>query len=171
MTRPVDYGPVDYGPATLADLRALQLERLRWSLDHAYNNSPHYRAAFDAVGVTPADMRSLDDLARFPFTTKADLRATYPFGMFAVPGEQVARIHASSGTTGRPTVVGYTADDIAIWASLVARSIHAAGGRPGMKVHIAYGYGQFTGGHAAHKRAPALGSTAPVSGSTISARK
>ena len=157
--------PVDYGPTTLADLRALQLERLRWSLDHAYAHSPHYRAAFDAAGVTPADLRSLDDLARFPFTTKADLRATYPFGMFAVPGEQVSRIHASSGTTGKPTVVGYTAQDIDNWASLVARSIHAAGGRPGMKVHVAYGYGLFTGGLGAHYGAEALGCTViPMSG-------
>jgi len=156
---------VDYGPANLADLRALQLDRLRWSLDHAYGNSPHYRAVFDAAGVKPADLRSLDDLARFPFTTKSDLRATYPFGMFAVPVEQVSRIHASSGTTGKPTVVGYTGDDIATWSALVARSIHAAGGRPGMKVHIAYGYGLFTGGLGAHYGAEALGCTViPMSG-------
>ncbi|MDB5710413.1 MAG: phenylacetate-CoA ligase [Sphingomonas bacterium] len=156
---------IDYGPANIADLRALQLERLRWSLGHAYDNSPHYRAAFDAAGVTPADLRSLDDLARFPFTTKADLRATYPFGMFAVPIEQVSRIHASSGTTGKPTVVGYTEEDIRIWSALVARSIHAAGGRPGMKVHIAYGYGLFTGGLGAHYGAEALGCTViPMSG-------
>jgi phenylacetate-CoA ligase len=156
---------VDYGPATLADLRAVQLERLRWSLAHAYDNSPHYRAAFDAADVTPADLRSLDDLARFPFTTKDDLRATYPFGMFAVPVEQVSRIHASSGTTGKPTVVGYTQDDIRTWSSLVARSIHAAGGRPGMKVHIAYGYGLFTGGLGAHYGAESLGCTViPMSG-------
>ena len=156
---------VDYGPANIVDLRDLQLERLRWSLSHAYDNSPHYRAAFDAAGVKPADLRSLDDLARFPFTTKADLRATYPFGMFAVPIEQVSRIHASSGTTGKPTVVGYTEDDIRIWSALVARSIHAAGGRPGMKVHIAYGYGLFTGGLGAQYGAEALGCTViPMSG-------
>ena len=156
---------VDYGPANVADLRALQLDRLRWSLAHAYDNSPHYRAAFDAAGVTPADLGSLDDIARFPFTTKSDLRATYPFGMFAVPVEQVSRIHASSGTTGKPTVVGYTEDDIRTWSALVARSIHAAGGRPGMKVHIAYGYGLFTGGLGAHYGAEALGCTViPMSG-------
>jgi phenylacetate-CoA ligase len=156
---------VDYGPADIAGLRALQFERLQWSLGHAYDSSPHYRAAFDAAGVTPADLRSLDDIARFPFTTKSDLRATYPFGMFAVPIEQVSRIHASSGTTGKPTVVGYTEEDIRIWSSLVARSIHAAGGRPGMKVHIAYGYGLFTGGLGAHYGAEALGCTViPMSG-------
>jgi phenylacetate-CoA ligase len=156
---------VDYGPASLADLRAVQLERLRWSLAHAYDNSPHYHAAFDAAGVKPTDLHRLDDLARFPFTTKADLRATYPFGMFAVPIEQVSRIHASSGTTGKPTVVGYTEDDIRTWSALVARSIHAAGGRPGMKVHIAYGYGLFTGGLGAHYGAEALGCTViPMSG-------
>jgi phenylacetate-CoA ligase len=156
---------VDYGPANIADLRALQLERLQWSLDHAYANSPHYRAAFDGAGVKPADLHSLDDLARFPFTTKSDLRATYPFGMFAVPIEQVSRIHASSGTTGKPTVVGYTEGDIRVWSALVARSIHAAGGRPGMKVHIAYGYGLFTGGLGAHYGAEALGCTViPMSG-------
>jgi phenylacetate-CoA ligase len=156
---------VDYGPANIADLRALQLERLQWSLDHAYANSPHYRAAFDGAGVKPADLHSLDDLARFPFTTKSDLRATYPFGMFAVPIEQVSRIHASSGTTGKPTVVGYTEEDIRTWSALVARSIHAAGGRPGMKVHIAYGYGLFTGGLGAHYGAEALGCTViPMSG-------
>jgi len=156
---------VDYGPANIADLRALQFERLQWSLAHAYESSLHYRAAFDAAGVKPTDLRSLDDIARFPFTTKSDLRATYPFGMFAVPVEQVSRIHASSGTTGKPTVVGYTEEDIRIWSSLVARSIHAAGGRPGMKVHIAYGYGLFTGGLGAHYGAEALGCTViPMSG-------
>jgi phenylacetate-CoA ligase len=156
---------VDYGPASIGDLRALQFERLRWSLGHAYDDSPHYRSAFDAAGVKPVDLRSLDDIARFPFTTKNDLRATYPFGMFAVPTEQVSRIHASSGTTGKPTVVGYTEDDIRTWSSLVARSIHAAGGRPGMKVHVAYGYGLFTGGLGAHYGAEALGCTViPMSG-------
>jgi phenylacetate-CoA ligase len=157
--------PMDYGPTRLADLRALQLERLRASLAHAYAGSPHYRCRFDAAGVKPSDLRSLADLARFPFTTKADLRDTYPFGMFAVPMDKVARIHASSGTTGRPTVVGYTKEDIGIWAALMARSIHAAGGRPGMKVHVAYGYGLFTGGLGAHYGAEALGCTViPVSG-------
>ena len=127
--------------------------------------SPHYRAAFDAAGVHPDDLQALDDLAKFPFTTKADLRDNYPFGMFAVPREQVVRIHASSGTTGKPTVVGYTSDDIDIWADVVARSIRAAGGRAGMIVHIAYGYGLFTGGLGAHYGAERLGCTVvPVSG-------
>jgi phenylacetate-CoA ligase len=156
---------VDYGPANLAELRALQLERLKSTLAHAYAHSPHYAKAFDAAGVTPDDLHSLDDLARFPFTTKGDLRATYPFGMFAVPQEQVSRIHASSGTTGKPTVVGYTKRDIDTWASLVARSIHAAGGRAGMKAQISYGYGLFTGGLGAHYGAEALGCTViPMSG-------
>jgi phenylacetate-CoA ligase len=147
------------------ELRALQLERLRWSLQHAYDNVPHYRSAFEAAGVHPDDCRSLDDLARFPFTSKQDLRDQYPFGMFAVPREQVSRVHASSGTTGRPTVVGYTADDIRTWSSVMARSIRAAGGRPGDVVHIAYGYGLFTGGLGAHYGAEALGCTVvPVSG-------
>ncbi|MBK1659193.1 phenylacetate--CoA ligase PaaK [Paracraurococcus ruber] len=151
--------------ATPAEIRALQRDRLAWTLRHAYDNVPHYRRAFDAAGVTPADFRDLADLARFPFTTKADLRANYPFGMFAVPQDQVARIHASSGTTGKPTVVGYTKQDIDTWAGLVARSIRAAGGRPGMKVHVAYGYGLFTGGLGAHYGAEALGCTViPVSG-------
>jgi phenylacetate-CoA ligase len=151
--------------ASLDELRSLQLERLRWSLHHAYENVPHYRAAFDAKGVHPDDCKSLEDLARFPFTAKADLRDNYPFGMFAVPREQVARIHASSGTTGRPTVVGYTADDIRTWATVMARSIRASGGRPGDKVHVAYGYGLFTGGLGAHYGAEALGCTViPVSG-------
>ncbi|MDQ1599177.1 MAG: phenylacetate-CoA ligase [Actinomycetota bacterium] len=147
------------------ELRALQLGRLQWSLRHAYDNVPHYRAAFDAAGVHPDDCRELADLARFPFTTKADLRDNYPFGMFAVPREQVSRVHASSGTTGRPTVVGYTADDIATWSAVMARSIRAAGGRPGDRVHVAYGYGLFTGGLGAHYGAEALGCTViPVSG-------
>ena len=128
------------------ELRALQLQRLQQTLRHAYDHVPHYRRAFDEAGVAPADFRDLPDLSRFPFTTKADLRANYPFGMFAVPQEQVARIHASSGTTGRPTVVGYTREDIETWTGVVARSIRASGGRPGMKVHVAYGYGLFTGG-------------------------
>jgi phenylacetate-CoA ligase len=156
---------VDYGPSTLGDLRALQLERLRSTLAHAYSGSPHYRRKLDAAGISPLDLRSLDDLRLFPFTTKADLRETYPFGMFAVPMDRVARIHASSGTTGKPTVVGYTKEDLDAWAGLVARSIHAAGGRSGMKVHVAYGYGLFTGGLGAHYGAEALGCTViPMSG-------
>jgi phenylacetate-CoA ligase len=138
-------------------LQALQLERLRWSLRHAYDNVPHYRRKFDAAGVTPADCRSLADLASFPFTTKADLRDNYPFGLFAVPMDQVVRIHASSGTTGKATVVGYTAKDIDTWAQVMARSIRAAGARPGDKVHVAYGYGLFTGGLGAHYGAERLG--------------
>jgi phenylacetate-CoA ligase len=147
------------------ELRALQLRRLRWSLAHAYTNVPHYRAAFDAAGVHPADCKELADLEHFPFTTKADLRDNYPFGMFAVPQAQVSRVHASSGTTGRPTVVGYTAEDVRTWSAVMARSIRAAGGRPGDKVHVAYGYGLFTGGLGAHYGAEALGCTViPVSG-------
>ena len=151
--------------ASIDELRALQLERLRWTLRHAYENVPHYRAAFDAAGVHPDDCRELTDLARFPFTAKADLRDNYPFGMFAVPQREVSRVHASSGTTGRPTVVGYTAQDLRTWATVMARSIRAAGGRPGDKVHVAYGYGLFTGGLGAHYGAEALGCTViPVSG-------
>ena len=145
--------------------RAVQLERLRWSLRHAYNNVAHYRRAFDAAGVVPHDCETLADLARFPLTTKLDLRDNYPFGMFAVPRSEVRRIHASSGTTGRPTVVGYTQDDLDTWADLMARSIRAAGGRPGDTVHVAYGYGLFTGGLGAHYGAERLGCTVvPVSG-------
>lgn len=152
-------------PTTVEELRALQLERLRWSLAHAYENVPHYRKAFDAQGVRPEDLRELADLARFPFTAKADLRENYPFGMFAVPREQVVRVHASSGTTGRPTVVGYTRDDIDTWADVMARSIAAAGGRPGDVLHVVYGYGLFTGGLGAHYGAERLGCTVvPVSG-------
>ncbi len=148
-----------------AKLRELQLERLRWTVDHAYRNNAHYRAAFDQLGVKPDDLRSLEDLARFPFTGKAELRAKYPFGFFSVPMEKIARIHASSGTTGQPTVVGYTKGDLERWAQLVARSLYAAGGRPGMKVHIGYGYGLFTGGLGAHFGAEAGGYTViPVSG-------
>ena len=132
------------------EVRDLQLTRLRQTLRHAYDNVELYRKKFDQAGVTPEDCRTLEDLARFPFTTKADLRETYPFGMFAVPMSEVRRIHASSGTTGRPTVVGYTENDLSIWADLIARSIRAAGGRPGHKVHISYGYGLFTGGLGAH---------------------
>src|SRR4051812_44456695 len=138
------------------ELRALQLSRLQWSLQHAYDNVAHYRKKFDAAGVKPQDCRSLADLARFPFTTKADLRETYPFGMFAVPMDRIVRIHASSGTTGKPTVVGYTAKDIDTWSNLMARSIRAAGARPGEKVHVAYGYGLFTGGLGAHYGAERL---------------
>ena len=155
----------DYGPATRDELRVLQFVRLRETLEHAYRNVEHYRQEFDKAGLKPNDLRTLADLARFPFTTKAHLRAYYPFGMFAVPDSQVARIHASSGTTGKPTVVGYTARDIEIWAGLVARSLHAAGLRPGMRVHVAYGYGLFTGGLGAHYGAEALGcNVIPMSG-------
>jgi len=147
------------------ELMSLQLSRLQASLQLAYENVPHYRAAFDSAGVHPDDCCELGDLARFPFTTKADLRDNYPFGMFAVPHDHVRRIHASSGTTGRPTVVGYTQADLDVWADLMARSIRAAGGRPGMKVHVAYGYGLFTGGLGAHYGAERLGCTViPVSG-------
>jgi phenylacetate-CoA ligase len=139
------------------ELKRLQLERLRWSLAHAYENVPRYRAKFDAASIKPGDCRSLEDLARFPFTAKADLRETYPFGMFAVPMDRIVRIHASSGTTGKPTVVGYTAKDIDTWAHLMARSMRAAGARPGDKVHVAYGYGLFTGGLGAHYGAERLG--------------
>ena len=151
--------------STVDELRALQLDRMRWSLAHAYGNVPHYRAAFDAAGVRPEDLHELADLARFPFTAKADLRDNYPFGMFAVPREQVVRVHASSGTTGKPTVVGYTRDDIDMWAEVMARSIEAAGGRPGDLLHVVYGYGLFTGGLGAHYGAERLGCTVvPVSG-------
>jgi phenylacetate-CoA ligase len=143
--------------ASRVELRALQLERLRWSLGHAYDKVPRYRQKFDAAGVKPGDCRALEDLARFPFTIKADLRETYPFGMFAVPMERVVRIHASSGTTGKPTVVGYTAKDLDTWSHVMARSIRAAGARPGDKVHVAYGYGLFTGGLGAHYGAERLG--------------
>jgi phenylacetate-CoA ligase len=151
--------------ASRDELQALQLQRLRWSLQHAYDQVPHYRASFDARGVHPSDLKALSDLAKFPFTTKHDLRANYPFGMFAVPRQQIARIHASSGTTGKPTVVGYTRQDISTWADLAARSIRAAGGRPGDMVHVAYGYGLFTGGLGAHYGAERLGCTVvPMSG-------
>ncbi len=151
--------------ASRDELQALQLERLRWSLRHAYEHVPHYRAAFDAKGVHPDDLKTLADLSIFPFTSKDDLRQNYPFGMFAVPREQVVRVHASSGTTGKPTVVGYTQRDIDTWAGLVARSIHASGGRAGDIVHVAYGYGLFTGGLGAHYGAERLGCTViPMSG-------
>jgi phenylacetate-CoA ligase len=160
--------PGDLDPIEVADveqIRALQLDRLRWSLEHAYTNVPHYRHAFDAAGISPQDCRELSDLRHFPMTTKADLRASYPYGMLAVPREQVRRLHASSGTTGQPTVVGYTVDDIAMWSDVVARSLRAAGVRPAWRVHVAYGYGLFTGGLGAHYGAERLGCTViPVSG-------
>ncbi|MFE2455951.1 phenylacetate--CoA ligase PaaK [[Kitasatospora] papulosa] len=148
-----------------AELESLQLERLRATLRHAYENVGFYRAAFEKAGLRPEDCRTLSDLSRFPFTVKSDLRDNYPFGMFAVPEDRVRRIHASSGTTGRPTVVGYTDGDLDTWADVVARSIRAAGGRPGHKVHVAYGYGLFTGGLGAHYGAERLGCTVvPASG-------
>jgi phenylacetate-CoA ligase len=163
MRHPAPLDPIER--ASQDELQALQLKRLQWTLQHAYEHVPHYRQAFDARGVHPSDCRSLADLAKFPFTTKKDLRDNYPFGMFAVPREQVVRIHASSGTTGKPTVVGYTQNDIDTWANLVARSIRASGGRPGDMVHIAYGYGLFTGGLGAHYGAEKLGCTVvPMSG-------
>ena len=151
--------------ASRDEISALQLERMTWSLTHAYENSPFYRQRFDEAGVHPSDLKTLSDLAKFPFTTKKDLRDTYPFGMFAVPREKLVRIHASSGTTGKPTVVGYTRKDIDIWADVVARSIRASGGRSGDIVHVAYGYGLFTGGLGAHYGAERLGCTVvPIAG-------
>ncbi|MEY2684504.1 MAG: hypothetical protein RJA09_1648 [Pseudomonadota bacterium] len=157
MTRHFPLDPIE--TASVDELRALQLKRLQATLRHAYGHSPAYRAKFDAAGVQPGDVRSLSDLARLPFTTKADLRDNYPFGLFAVPRERVVRIHASSGTTGKPTVVGYTQNDIDTWAHLVARSLRAAGARPGDMVHVSYGYGLFTGGLGAHYGAERLGLT------------
>ncbi|MCE2658046.1 MAG: phenylacetate--CoA ligase [Rubrivivax sp.] len=160
---PGDLEPIE--TASADELQALQLKRLQWTLQQAYDHVPHYRQAFEARGVHPSDCRSLADLAKFPFTTKADLRANYPFGLFAVPRQQVVRIHASSGTTGKPTVVGYTQGDIDRWADLVARSIRAAGGRAGDMVHVGYGYGLFTGGLGAHYGAEKMGCTViPMSG-------
>ncbi len=151
--------------ASRDEITALQLERLKWSLGHAYRNVEHYRKIFDAAGVHPGDVESLSDLAKFPFLVKSDLRDHYPFGLFAVPRDQIARIHASSGTTGKPTVVGYTQRDIETWAHLVARSIYASGGRAGDIVHVAYGYGLFTGGLGAHYGAERLGcAVVPMSG-------
>ncbi|WP_299139276.1 phenylacetate--CoA ligase PaaK [uncultured Tateyamaria sp.] len=151
--------------ASRDEITALQTERLRWSLTHAYANVPHYTQAFDAAGVHPDDLTDLSDLAKFPFTVKSDLRANYPFGMFAVPRDQVKRIHASSGTTGQPTVVGYTQSDLDNWGQVVARSLRAAGMQPGDLLHNAYGYGLFTGGLGIHLGADALGlSTIPISG-------
>ncbi len=160
---PGDLEPIE--TASRDEILALQLQRLRWTLQHAYDNVPHYRRAFDAKGVHPGDLKQLSDLSRFPFTVKKDLRDNYPFGMFAVPRDQVQRLHASSGTTGKPTVVGYTRQDIDTWADLAARSIRAAGGRPGDMVHVAYGYGLFTGGLGAHYGAERAGCTViPMSG-------
>ena len=153
--RPEELEPIE--TASRDEIAGLQTVRMAATLRHAYANIPHYRAAFDGAGVHPEDFRRLEDLRRFPFTTKADLRAQYPFGMFAVPRDQVARIHASSGTTGKPTVVGYTKGDLDVWADVMARSIRASGGRAGMRVHIAYGYGLFTGGLGAHYGAERLG--------------
>jgi phenylacetate-CoA ligase len=161
--RPQELEPIER--ASVDELRELQLERLKWSLAHAYENVPFYRQAFDDAGVHPSEVTALADLGRFPFTAKGDLRAQYPFGMFAVPMSQIVRVHASSGTTGQPTVVGYTAQDVQMWSAVVARSIRAAGGGPGDRVHVAYGYGLFTGGLGLHYGAEALGCTViPVSG-------
>ncbi len=160
---PGELDPIE--TASRDEIAALQLSRLRTTLQRAYDNVPHYKKAFDAKGVHPDDLKQLSDLSKFPFTVKTDLRDNYPFGLFAVPREQVARIHASSGTTGKPTVVGYTQNDINTWADLVARSIRAAGGRRGDTVHVAYGYGLFTGGLGAHYGAERLGCTViPMSG-------
>jgi phenylacetate-CoA ligase len=151
--------------ASIDELRALQLRRMRWSLAHAYNNVPHFKKKCDEKGVHPHELKSLEDLKHFPFTTKQDLRDNYPYGMFAIPMEDVVRIHASSGTTGKPTVVGYSQNDIDTWANVVARSIRAAGGHRGDKVHVAFGYGLFTGGLGAHYGAERLGCTViPMSG-------
>jgi len=151
--------------ASRDEIAALQLERLKWTLRHAHDNVPHYRKTFAEKGVHPDDLQTLADLAKFPFSTKADLRQNYPYGLFAVPREQVARIHASSGTTGQPIVVGYTQNDVNTWAQVVARSIYAAGGRPGDSCHVSYGYGLFTGGLGAHYGAERLGCTViPMSG-------
>ncbi|MCB1387205.1 MAG: phenylacetate--CoA ligase [Nitratireductor sp.] len=151
--------------ASRDEIEALQLERMQWSLAHAYANVPFYKRSFDTAGIHPSDLKSLKDLAKFPFTIKTDLRDNYPFGMFAVPREEIARVHASSGTTGKPTVVGYTKNDIDTWAGVVARSMRASGTRPGDIVHVSYGYGLFTGGLGAHYGAEKLGCTViPVSG-------
>ena len=163
MTDPAHYEAIE--SASIDELRGVQLARLREILGHAYANVAHYRHAFERAGVGPDDLRDLADLARFPFLTKADLRDNYPFGLFAVPRSEVVRVHASSGTTGKPTVVGYTAGDIDAWSRLMARSIYAAGGRPGDVAHVAYGYGLFTGGLGAHYGAETLGCmVVPVSG-------
>lgn len=165
--RKEDLDPIEI--ASRDEIGALQLKRMKWSLAHAYENVPFYRNAFDKAGVHPDDLGSLSDLKKFPFTMKTDLRDNYPFGMFAVPREKVMRVHASSGTTGKPTVVGYTKNDIDVWADMVARSMRASGTRPGDVVHIAYGYGLFTGGLGAHYGAERLGCTVvPVSGGMTS---
>ena len=167
---PEKTGPMGevFDPIELAsrdEVQALQRERMAWSLKHAYENVPHYREAFDEAGVHPSDFRDLSDLAKFPFTTKAVFRDTYPFGLLAVPQDRIARLHGSSGTTGKPIVVAYTKADLDMWASVMARSIFAAGGRPGMKVHNSYGYGLFTGGLGAHAGAERLGcAVIPMSG-------
>ena len=155
--KPSDLDPIEL--ASIDEIRALQLDRLRWSLRHAYDNVPMYRAKFEEAGVHPDDLHDLSDLAKFPFTLKSDLRDNYPFGLFAVPRDRIARIHASSGTTGKPTVVGYTKNDIDMWASVVARSLRASGLRAGDMVHVAYGYGLFTGGLGAHYGVEKLGGT------------
>ncbi|WP_323031080.1 phenylacetate--CoA ligase PaaK [Brachymonas denitrificans] len=160
---PGDLEPIE--TASRDEIAALQLQRLQWTVRHAYENVPHYKQVFDEAGVHPDDLKTLADLAKFPFTTKKDLRDNYPFGMFAVPRQQITRVHASSGTTGKPTVVGYTRNDINNWADLGARSIRAAGGRPGDICHISYGYGLFTGGLGAHYAAERAGCTVvPMSG-------
>src|SRR5438105_14938420 len=160
---PSDLDPIER--ASRDELTALQLQRLKWSLAHAYDNVPHYRAQFDAQGVRPDDLRTLADLAKFPFTTKKDLRDHYPFGLFAVPREQVVRIHASSGTRGKPTVVGYTRNDLDVWSEVMARTLALAGVEAGMVVHNAYGYGLFTGGLGFHMGAELMGCTVvPISG-------
>ncbi len=159
------YGLEPIERASRDEIAGLQVERLRWTLEHVYKNVAAYKKKFDAAGVAPSDFKHLEDLAKFPFTVKTDLRDNYPFGMFAVPQEKVVRIHASSGTTGKPTVVGYTQKDIDTWSNVMARSIRASGGRPGMKVHVSYGYGLFTGGLGAHYGAEKLGCTViPISG-------
>ena len=165
LTNYAPYGLEPIEKASRDELTALQLQRMQWSLKHAYDNVPATRAKFDRAGVKPGDLKTLADLARFPFTSKADLRDNYPFGMFAVPHERIVRVHASSGTTGRPTVVGYTQDDLDTWTHVMARSLRAGGARPGMKVHVAFGYGLFTGGLGLHYGAEKLGCTViPVSG-------
>ena len=157
--------------ASTDELRRMQLDRLRWSLKHAFDNVPHYRQAFDAAGAHPDDLKDLSDLAKFPFTTKADLRDNYPFGMFAVPMKDIVRVHASSGTTGKATVVGYTKQDIEMWACVMARSLRAAGAKSSDIVHIAYGYGLFTGGLGAHYGAEALGATVIPCGGGMTERQ
>jgi phenylacetate-CoA ligase len=161
--RPSDLDQIEI--ASRDEITALQLERLKWSLNHAFDNVPFYKASFDAAGIHPDDLKTMADLAKFPFTVKQDLRDNYPFNMFAVPRDQLRRIHASSGTTGQPTVVGYTENDLKVWGAVVARSLRAAGLRRGDMLHNAYGYGLFTGGLGIHLGADALGlSTVPVSG-------